>query len=61
MQFLLLPVLALRHAKKNLNSIKTLHIALFHLFICQYMMKFRKITENYLVNLIFSVILHTEI
>ena len=50
MQFLLLSVLALRRA--SLSGIKLLHIALFHLFICQYMMKFRKITENYLVNLI---------
>ena len=49
--FLLLPVLALRRA--SLSGIKFLHIALFHLFICQYLMKFRKITENYLVNLIF--------
>lgn len=51
MQFLLLSVLALRRA--SLSGINPLHIALFHLFICQYMMKFRKITENYLVNLIF--------
>lgn len=41
MQFLLLPVLALRRA--SLSGIKPLHFALFHLFICQYMMKFRKI------------------
>lgn len=41
MQFLLLPVLALRRA--SLIGIKSLHIALFHLFIYQYMMKFRKI------------------
>lgn len=51
MQFLLLPVLALRRA--SLSGINPLHIALFHLFICQYMMNFRKIWENYLVNLIF--------
>lgn len=51
MQFLLLPVLAL--CGESLSGIKPLHIALFHLFICQYLMKFRKITENYLVNLIF--------
>lgn len=41
MQFLLLPVLDLRRA--SLSGIKPLDIALFHLFICQYMMKFRKI------------------
>lgn len=41
MQFLLLPVLALRRA--SLSGIKPLDIALFHLFICQYMMKIRKI------------------
>lgn len=41
MQFLLLPVLALRRA--SLSGIKPLHIALFNLFICQYMMNFRKI------------------
>lgn len=41
MQFLLQPVLALRRA--GLSGIKFLHITLFHLFICQYLMKFRKI------------------
>ena len=50
-EFLLLPVLSLRCA--SLSGINLLHIALFHQFISQYMMKFRKITENYLVNLIF--------
>ena len=40
-EFLLLPVLALRRA--SLSGIKPLHIALFHQFISQYMMKFRKI------------------
>lgn len=51
MQFPQQPVLALRRA--SLSGIKFLHITLFYLFICQYLMKFRKITENYLVNLIF--------
>lgn len=41
MQFLLQPVLALRRA--SLSGIKPLHFALFHQFISQYMMKFRKI------------------
>lgn len=41
MQFLLLPVLAL--CGESLSGIKPLDIALFHLFICQYLMKFRKI------------------
>lgn len=41
MQFLLLPVLALRRA--SLSGINPLDIALFHQFISQYMMKFRKI------------------
>ena len=49
MQFLLLSVLALRRA--SLSGIKLLHIALFHLFICQYMMKFRK---QYCVKLTFN-------
>ena len=41
MQFLLQPVLTLCRA--GLSGIKPLDIALFHLFICQYLMKFRKI------------------
>lgn len=41
MQFLQQPDSVLRRA--SLSGIKPLHIALFHLFICQYMMKFRKI------------------
>ena len=38
MQFLLQPVLALHRA--SLSGIKPLDIALFHLFIYQYLMKF---------------------
>ena len=41
MQFPQQPVLAL--CGESLSGIKPLDIALFHLFICQYMMKFRKI------------------
>ena len=44
MQFSLQPVPALRGAR--LSGIKPLHIALFHLIICQYMMKFRKIKKT---------------
>ena len=44
MQFLLQPVPALRRASQS--GIKPLHIALFHLIICQYMMKFRKIKKT---------------
>ncbi len=44
MQFSLQPVPALRG--ERLSGIKPLHIALFHLIICQYMMKFRKIKKT---------------
>ena len=44
MQFSLQPVPALRGA--SLSGTKPLHIALFHLIICQYMMKFRKIKKT---------------
>lgn len=44
MQFSLQPDPALRG--ESLSGIKPLHIALFHLIICQYMMKFRKIKKT---------------
>lgn len=44
MQFPQQPVLAL--CGESLSGIKPLHIALFHLIICQYMMKFRKIKKT---------------
>lgn len=44
MQFPQQPVPGLRSA--SLSGIKPHHIALFHLFICQYMMKFRKIKKT---------------
>lgn len=44
MQFSLQTVPALHRA--SLSGIKPLHIALFHLIICQYMMKFRKIKKT---------------
>lgn len=44
MQFPQQPVLAL--CGESLSGTKPLHIALFHLIICQYMMKFRKIKKT---------------